>query len=337
MSKCYIISGPKKNLIKGYWLYDFLEADGYEMKPFWMRLNDEEKYQKIKWILRLTKAIICILFKADTDDLIVVYDNDTSGVYLGLILSIFRPSLFVCKINCMANTSGALYSPLKAVFVRQGYKNIYTTVNNKEIAALFSSFLHLPETHFIPIPDSISDFGKAITEISNTSEKGYIFMGGNTHRDYNLFMDVAKELPQYEFVAIASSLYKKVLDNAPDNVSVYYSIPERDFYQFVANCSIVFIPLKNDLQGGQLVLFEGALLHKPLITTETIAIHTYFDDENIIVVPIGDKDLCVSKIQELMENKLMRTKMGNKAYDQIIKFTPEHIYRQYKNKLFIKR
>lgn len=332
MIKLFLISGPKRCVVKGYWLYDKLNSEVDSITSCFTRKDDSASsfFQK----LRMLWIVVSVFFRASSKDFILVYDNDTTGIYLGLLFSLFRPKLIVHKINAMAGDKNRLYSPLKRVFVRQAYKNIYTSVNNEEIAELYSNFLDLPKEHFIPIPDSISDFGEDIKNISTVDEKGYVFMGGATHRDYKLFVEVAKALPQYKFVAVTFERYKDLFSNAPQNVAVYYGLPEMEFYKTIAGCNIVFVPLINDMQGGQLVVMQGALLHKPIITTDTIAIHTYFDNETAYLIPIGEKNISVKIIKQLMEDKELRKSMGEKAYERISKFTVDSIYSQYKEKLF---
>lgn len=329
------ISGPQRNMLPGYWLYDFLVKDGYNIIPFYMRKDDREKRGKFTVFYRIIKMIFYVLFNATRDDLILVYDNDSTGIYLGLALSIFRPSLIVHKINCMANSRERLYSPLKRPLVRKAYTHIYTTVNNENISSLYANFFNIDKSHFIPVPDSLSDFGQEIMNIKDREDKGYIFMGGATHRDYHLFIKVARLLPQYKFVAITFEKYKKIFSNAPSNIEVLYSLPENKFYEVIAHSSVVFIPLDNDLQGGQMVLFQGALLEKPLVSTDNTAIHTYFDDTSIKIMQIGDVEAAVEILAEMMGDITLREKRGKAAYSTIIKFTPEEIYKQYRSKLFI--
>ena len=329
--KVYLISGPKKYAVQG-WLFEKLKRDYTNVISLYTR----EKDNKPQWLEKLSryKVIISVFLHANKDDLIIIYDNDIIGLYLGLLFHIFRPHMVVYKINAMTSNKEHPYSSFKRIFVRMAYENIFTSVNNDNIASLYSEFFNLPIRHFISIPDSISDFGEKIEKITDTTEKGYIFMGGATYRDYTLFVEVAKQLPQYRFVAVTFEKYKRVFNNAPNNVSVYYNLCEKDFYQKIANSNIVFIPLTNDVQGGQLVVMQGALLKKPIITTDTLAIHTYFTKESAYLIKIGDVKNSVKIIQELMENISLRRERGTAAYTAIKIFTTDYIYRLYKEKLF---
>lgn len=330
--KVFLVSGPRKNVIPGYWLYDKLKADFKNIESIYIRKDDATpRYLRT---FKQIWSVIKVLLQANKEDLILVYDNDTTGIYIALALSFFRRKLIVYKINSMAKDKSKLYSPIKRLLVRQAYKNIYTSVNNNEIAHIYSSFLELPLKHFIPIPDSISDLSDNVKIIKDCTEKGYIFMGGATHRDYNLFIEVARNLPQYKFVAVTFEQYKHFFTNAPQNISVYYGLDEKAFSQKVANSNIVFVPLTNDVQGGQLVIMQGALFKKPIITTESIAIHTYLDDKSAFLLPIGEKKKSITIISELMSNKNLRLHMGEKAYKRISTFTTDSIYEEYKAKLF---
>lgn len=330
--KVFYISGPKKNVISGYWLYDRLKNDFHEIKSMYIRRNDSTPSSIQK--LNMLKVVLTTLFSVKKNDVILVYDNDTTGIYLGLLLHIFRPRLFVHKINAMASAKGQLYSKFKRPFVRMAYKNIVTTVNNDKIANIYSSFLDLPLNHFIPVPDSISDFGYKLKGILNTEEHGYVFMGGATHRDYRLFVEVARHLPQYKFVAVTFETYKHCFYDAPTNVTVLYNLKESDFYQKIANSSIVYVPLTNDMQGGQLVVMQGALLKKPIITTDTVAIHSYFSMESACLLKVGDLAGSIKAISTLMTDKKLRAYRGQLAYKDVSRFTTDSVYEQYKQKLF---
>lgn len=332
--KIILISGPKRNIESGYWLYDFLIKDKYYIISFFLRKNDNENFKKLLSFFRTIKMIFYILFFAKKNDLILVYDNDTTGLYIGLIIHYLKPYLVIYKINCMANNKEKLYSSIKRYFVRKAYMHIYTTVNNQKIAELFSNFLKIDISHFIPIPDSLSDFGNDIIKIKDKKDNGYIFMGGATNRDYSLFLDVAKKMPNYNFMAVTFKNKKNLFKDAPKNVIVKFGLPENDFYQMIANSRIVFIPLTNNMQGGQMVIFQGALLEKPIVTTENTSIKTYFNDKSIKLIPMGDPESAIKTITELMEDSILRQKMAKVAYNQIIKFTTEEIYKQYKIKLF---
>ena len=333
--KLYYIVGPSNHAVSGYWLYDHLLSDGYDIQTYYLRKNDKENYLKVKSPFRLLLIICRLLFSAKKQDKILVYDNDTTGIYIGLAISILRPSLIVMKINCMANSKERLYSPLKRIFVRRAYKHIYTTVNNQTIADIFSNFLDLPSSHFIPVPDSLANLGEEISKISDFEDKNYIFMGGASNRDFSLFVEVAKQLPQYKFIAVTFEKYKHIFLDAPTNVEVKYGIPVEQFLQILANASLLFIPLINNMQGGQLVIFQGALSQKPILTTDTVAIHTYFTDSSISLIPMGDLDSAVEKVNSLMEDEERRKLLGQAAYNQILKFTPKKIYNEYRTKLLV--
>lgn len=334
--RIFYISGPKRNLQSGYWLFDSLKKDGYEIIPYFNRKDDQEKITSYIRFKRLFFNSLSVVFKARFGDMILVYDHDYSGYVLSFLISWFKPYLTVLKINQMGGNKKHLLPFHLKVLAKRGFRNMYTTCNNSTIGLLFSRELNIPISHFIPIPDSISDFGKDILSIKNKTERNYIFMGGATHRDYALFVECAKRLPQYEFIAVTFSKYKHCFEAAPKNVKVIYGLSEMDFYEMIAHSNIVFVPLTNDLQGGQMVIFQAALLGKPIITTQNEAIGTYFDEDSITLMQIGDVDAAVRYLQMFMCDAKLRIMQGRNAHDVIRKFTTEEIYKQYKQLLFVK-
>lgn len=333
-NRVFYISGPRRNMIPGYWLYDYLIDDGYSVVPFYERTTSEATHSKLFRAFRYLSISFSVLRHARKNDLVLVYDNDFAGYILSFLSVIFGSPFVVLKINQMGSTKGKLLSPHTQFVAKVGFKNMYTTCNNDELGDLFSQQLHIPRSHFITVPDSISDFGADIEQIEDRSDEGYIFMGGATQRDYHLFVECARHLPKYQFMAVTFESYKDYFINAPTNLKVIYNLPEKQFYEKIAHSSLVFVPLTGDLQGGQMVLFQAALLGKAIVTTENLAIHTYFDSSSVALIPIGNVEKAVDVLQSLMSNSETRKKRGTNAYKSIKRFTTEAIYRQYKEKLF---
>lgn len=337
MSKrVFYISGPQRNLQPGYWLYDYLKSDGYFIISYYNRKDDNEVITKYIRFKRLLFNSLSVLFRARKEDMILVYDHDYSGYVLSFLIWLFRPYLTVLKINQMGGNKSHLFPTHLRFLASRGFKNMYTTCNNKKIGSLFSKELKIPQTHFIPIPDSISDFGSELLSIKDKEEENYIFMGGATHRDYALFVECARHMPEYNFVAVTFEKYKSYFEAAPRNVKVFYGLLEKDFYKMIAHSNVVFVPLTNDLQGGQMVIFQAALLGKAIVTTQNEAIGTYFDENDIVVISIGSLKEATDNLQRLMSDKKQRITLGTSANEAIRKFTTEEIYKQYKQLLFVK-
>lgn len=333
MDRCYLLVGPKRHGSKGYWLYDKLSKQ-YEVETFFTRIDDTENPSKYKVLARTIANIFYVRLHAKKKDLVLVYDNDTQCHYCGVLFVLTFSPIVIHKINAMAVNKDRLFSPIKRFFVKLAYKKIYTTVNNSEIAKTFQDFLGVKSEHFIPIPDSISDFGYDLEKITDRSDQGYIFMGGATYRDYPMFVEIARKYPQYQFVAVTFERFNKFFFNASSNVKVLFGLKELDFYQVMAHSRLVFIPLTSDMQGGQMVVMQAALLSKPIITTKTLAIDTYFNANSIYLINIGDIDTACNYIEELMESPDIRKVMGAKANTDISIFSVDKIFKEYQLKLF---
>lgn len=333
MNRCFLIVGPRRHGTSGYWLYEKLSGQ-YRVKTLYTRIDDLESPSKLKVLYRTLKNILYVRIHAKKEDLVLVYDNDTQGHYCGVLFSLTFSRIVIHKINAMAVNKDRLFSPLKKFFVKLAYRNIYTTVNNENIAQMFENFLNVSSKHFIPIPDSISDFGYDIQKIKQTEDEGYIFMGGATYRDYPMFVEIARKYPNFKFVAVTFNRFQHYFKDAPANVKVIYGLKEKDFYQVMANSRLVFVPLTSDVQGGQMVVMQAALLKKPIITTTTLAVNTYFNFGSIFLINIGDMVKACSYIEELMKSESLRKDMGEKAFHDVNRFSVDRIYSEYKAKLF---
>lgn len=333
MNRCFLIVGPRRHGSSGYWLYDKL-CSQYSVKTLYTRIDDLESPSKMRVLYRTLKNIFYVRFRAKKEDLLIVYDNDTQGHYCGVLFSLTFSNVVIHKINAMAVNKDRLFSPLKKIFVKLAYRNIYTTVNNENIALMFEKFLNVSSKHFIPIPDSISDFGFDIQKIKQTEDKGYIFMGGATYRDYPMFVEIARKYPDYQFVAVTFERFQHYFKDSPTNVKVMYGLKENDFYQVMANSRLVFVPLTSDVQGGQMVVMQAALLKKAIITTTTLAINTYFNSSSVFLINIGDVTNACTYIEKLMNSESLRNEMGEKAFKDVSRFTVDKIYSEYQTKLF---
>lgn len=151
--------------------------------------------------------------------------------------------------------------------------------------------------------------------------------GGNTRRDYGMLVRLAKKRPDYQFLVITNNSYKYVFEDKPDNINLYYNISGDDFYQKLAHCRMCFIPLTSDLQGGQIVLFGAALLRKPIVTTKSSAISSYFDESNSFLIPVGDDNLAECYIDKIINSsKAEIDSMTSSAYDSVKRYDADSTY-----------
>lgn len=175
------------------------------------------------------------------------------------------------------------------------------------------------------MPDCISNWGiKILQRNDNIKDGGYIFSGGSTFRDWKLFIETARMLPQYRFMGVARKTGFPQED-IPGNIEMYFDVEESVFNELLKNCRVVFMPIKVKTQGGQIVIFKGGLFHKPVVTTDTAAIKTYIEDgRNGLLIKFKNTESAVLAIDKIMSDDMLRTRLGDELYNDIKKLTPSH-------------
>lgn len=272
-------------------------------------------------ILRFVHAIK-IAVKTKKDEIVVVMDDTPTSVFISCTLPLLMKKNSVVCLNMMDSLNPNI---AKKVLYRMAFKRMYASANNQRIMELYSSLYGLPHDRFFYLPDCIANWGMKILQMKEPIEcGGYIFSGGSTFRDWNLFIDVAWKMPQYKFVGIArkTGFPKKQL---PGNVEMLFDVGEATFNDYLKKCSVVFMPISVKTQGGQIVIFKGGLYRKAVVTTDTAAIRTYIKDgNNGLLTRFKDSPSAIQALSKVMGNDDIRNSLGNALYDDIKQFTPTY-------------
>lgn len=322
MKVIYYLSGPHVNVEKGYWLYDKLVKDGYKIKPYYLFKYGHSRDFSTK--IHKYYSPIKLLIQSKKYDLILLYDVTSVFIILGFIVSIFKLKRNIVAVNFMGSGRKEGYKKWKCPIIRKALNEMRVGVNNVELRDLYCKQLNLKPDNFFIIKDCAANVDLQKRDCS-PSHENYIFMGGNVYRDWKLFKQIVKEMPEYSFVAVIGTNELDDVSFLP-NLKVYKNISLSEFNSLISKCKIVFLPLNTEMQGGQLVAFQGSIYKKPIIVTECISINTYYGDNDAIKVKIGDKIACENAIKILMTNEILYTDIAQNGYNKIKELTPESIY-----------
>ncbi len=150
---------------------------------------------------------------------------------------------------------------------------------------------------------------------------GYIFSGGYSNRDYSLMIELAKRMPDRQFVFVASKLNNDLYD-IPSNVLVKKDIAIEDFSKLLRKAAIVVIPLKEDVgSSGQMLCLQAMRYHKPIVYTNISSINYYFTDKSGIGYKIGDLNSLIASVKTILQNDDIARDMGNMAFNESLKYT----------------
>lgn len=327
MKTIHYLSGPHINVAKGYWLYEQLEKDGFYIKPYYLYKygHSRDFSTKIHRFMRSLK----LLLSSRENELILLYDVTSVFIQFGLFMKLLHIHRNVVAVNFMGSGNKNGYNKWKRPLVRMGLRCISRIgVNNQTLIDIYSQQLNIARTQFFVIKDCAANVDYEPRDCG-IQEPPYVFMGGNVHRDWRMFKEIVQEMSDVNFVAALSG---NDLDeiNELTNLKIYKNVSLMDFNDLVAHCKIVFLPLKTEMQGGQLVAFQGSMYMKPVIITHCVSIDTYYSDTDVIKVKINDKESCKDSIIKLFYNDNLCKSLGKRGHDRIVQLTPEIIYKKIK-------
>lgn len=117
--------------------------------------------------------------------------------------------------------------------------------------------------------------------------RDYVFSGGFTNRDYDVFFEAVSDLGSPVLVAAAP---RNGIDDAlPPHISLRTDVDPAAFERDIAGSIAVVLPLKAGGGGsGQSVLLTALRFEKPLIVTKYPAIIDMLGEEFAGYVPAGD-------------------------------------------------
>jgi glycosyltransferase involved in cell wall biosynthesis len=105
----------------------------------------------------------------------------------------------------------------------------------------------------------------------------YIFSGGWNNRDWQLLLEVAAAMPEVHFKLVtAEYLWKKADLSAPNNVELYFDLPQLRYYEMMAGATLTVCPLKNDEVSGLINIIKSMQYGIPCIATDFGVANIYY-------------------------------------------------------------
>jgi glycosyltransferase involved in cell wall biosynthesis len=117
-----------------------------------------------------------------------------------------------------------------------------------------------------------------------TADGGYVFAGGDSLRDWDTLIAAVKDLDVPVRIGTRNEL-----PPLPANVSGG-PVTDEEYVELMAGARVVVVPMRDARRGAGLITYLNAMaLGKPVIATESPAVHEYVDDGHTgVVVPAGD-------------------------------------------------
>lgn len=173
--------------------------------------------------------------------------------------------------------------------------------------------------HFTFTDDEIGKYEPA--------KKGYIFAGGNPHRDYDLLLEAARRLPRRKFIVATRMLNGR--KNIPANIEIA-QVAHQEFIRLMRQADMVITPLRSGVTraAGQQTYLNAMRMGKISIVNgkEVLGVTDYVQNYvNGIIFDGTPRGLCEA-IEWVYDpaNQEAVTKIQDDAPESIKGFTYEH-------------
>lgn len=306
-NKVWIVGALKQYLPEEYNLAKLIEAKNYEVS-FYAINNTQKKsfYNKKELILTEIIALFKVFFR------ILLHRNEKI-VALGAHYSFFLINRIwgwtlgkkhhIYVYNFYIHELGKKKSIQKVLRFLLNSTKITLLVQSPKEIEYYTSLQIKCKILFVPYCSDIDIQINNETLPKELIDKKYIFTGGYTNRDYTLMLEAAKQLPNFLFVFIPSSLNEDIKNvNIPDNIILYRDVKHSFFFRVMKSAEMIVVALKDDVgASGQIMSLDSMALAKPIVYTDLSSINYYFKNDKTCGIPYkrGNIESLISSIKKM--------------------------------------
>jgi glycosyltransferase involved in cell wall biosynthesis len=189
--------------------------------------------------------------------------------------------------------------------------------------------LRLPAQHFDYIPFKINQ--RELVERTVPTDRGYIFCGGKTRRDFETFISAVAALPYPVKIVTTSNddiaEHGSFLDNRPlpPHIEVVrLDGSARPFIELLAGARLVVQPIKPDICGVGIGVYILAMaLRKCVIITAGPTTAEDLSDDLAVIVPPEDAEALREAIRRTYTDDALRSRLAENGYRHAVAFGGE--------------
>lgn len=263
----------------------------------------------------------------------VVLTNDRIGLstlpFLIFIKLIKKTETTVIVMGLLAKQTNTLKSHiLQRLFLIIFFKTItnFMFLSKGEFQQAEVSYLkYKHKFHFTPFCIDTQFWSKK-EEKRNRSQ--ILFVGNDGRRDYELVVEIADSLPQYDFIFITSNINKEQIKSR--NVKLFKGhwnkqiLSDQEMKDIYAKSALSIIPIHNSYQpSGQSVALQSMSMGVPVAITQTDGFwdkELFSDSTNIFFVDKNILSIWTQSIIKIMSDLKLHEKISSEA----IKTIEEH-------------
>jgi glycosyltransferase involved in cell wall biosynthesis len=281
-----------------------------------------DNIQGFSRLYRLLKGLFC-------NDVAVVHQSGKDIIFLVFLNQLlFLGSRRIVGIDFQfARPEPGLKGTFKAFVWKLAWSNVSLVIAHMRFKEELTRFYGIPEERFKLLPFKINGY-EDIDQV-DISDKGYVFTGGYSRRDYRTFCAAMALLPDIpaKLVTLNPDALKihGVSDKdivAPENVEVIRHDQNPVTWQrFVADSSCVVIPISSETicSNGISVCLNAMGLCKPVIISRSPAVDGIFESGNeCIIVDFNDVEGMATAIRRLWDDTTFRKGLAERGYNAAI-------------------
>jgi glycosyltransferase involved in cell wall biosynthesis len=170
------------------------------------------------------------------------------------------------------------------------------------------------------VPVEFVPFGVDVDAFRPTGEPpeiDVVSIGADPMRDFDLLLEVARELPQVTFGIVATSERARSLPEPPPNVTLETDLAFADMRRRLETARVVALPVRDQsYSGATTVLLQAMALAKPVVVTRTQAISRGYglvDGENCRLVAPGDAEAFGRTLRGVLRDEWHARALGASA------------------------
>jgi glycosyltransferase involved in cell wall biosynthesis len=158
---------------------------------------------------------------------------------------------------------------------------------------------------------------EAFAPNTQSTDVDVVSVGADPHRDFELLLGVAGDLPAVSFELVVAGDRARTLSPLPSNVRVETDLPFEAMRDRLERARVIALPvLENSYSGATTVLLQAMALAKPVVVTRTAAIAAGYgldDGDNVRLVAPGGRAELARALTELLGDEASARALGAAA------------------------
>lgn len=189
----------------------------------------------------------------------------------------------------------------------------YSEYEAEELRRWLASYGESTSVEFVP-------FGvdeRAFVQANSQPSVDVVSIGADPHRDVELLLAVAAEMPNRSFRVVTTRDRARGLGVLPPNVEIEIDLPFEDMRRRLIDARAIALPVRdNSYSGATTVLLQAMALAKPVVVSRTKAIASGYgltDGENCRLVEPGDAEAFRRALGEVLRDEWHARALGARA------------------------